>query len=174
MYTRLSTMFAATVFSALLSGCGGSSGVPGPAPTMGPPNFLASYGGYFQPTGGNPPASVIIAGTGVGADTQGGSHASFSQQVVFSTSPNQINNGKFTFTFTDGSTLTGTYAGTSTPPDGNGYSNGSGRFTVQSGTGRFANTAGNTGTWKVSVQIFPPGRSPAGTINATFQGTLSL
>ena len=161
---------------AALGGCSGSSSVPiAPLASSPPaPNFKTTFGGYFQVTGGNPPASVVIAGTGIGVDASGDSHASFTQTVVFTTNPNQINAGTFTFTYADGSTLSGTYSGTATPPDANGYSNGGGNFTVSSGTGRFAKTAGNTGTWSVSVQIFAPGSSPAGTISVTFQGSLTL
>ncbi len=138
------------------------------------PNFKTSFGGYAQVIGGNPPASVVIAGTGIGVDASGDSHASFTQTIVFTTNPNQINDGHFTFSYADGSTLTGTYSGTSTPPNSHGYTNGSGRFKVTTGTGRFAKTAGNTGTWTVSAQLFPPGSSPAATINVTFQGSLTL
>lgn len=164
---------AAALAVAALGGCNNTTSMPS-VPTVPVQNFKTAFGGYFQVTGGNPPANVIIAGTGIGVDSSGDSHASFAQTIVFSTNPNQINSGTFTFAYADGSTLTGTYSGTSSPPDANGYSNGSGKFTVSSGTGRFARTAGNTGTWTVSAQIFPPGSMPAGTINVTFQGTLDL
>lgn len=162
--------FPIFVMLALLTAC--SSGNSSSAPPIPGPNFSSTFGGYFQVTGGNPPASVVIAGTGTGTDPTGASHALFTQTVVFSSTPNQITNGTFGFTYADGSTLNGTYAGTATPPDKNGYTKGSGSFSVTSGTGRFANAAGHTGTWTVAAQIFAPGSSPAGTILATFQGIL--
>jgi hypothetical protein len=158
---------------AVLGGCNSSSSIPS-VPTAPPQNFKTTFGGFFQVTGGSPPANVIIAGTGIGLDSSGDSHAAFAQTIVFTTNPNQINAGTFTFTYADGSTLTGTYSGTASPPDANGYTNGNGNFTVGSGTGRFTKTTGNMGTWTVSAQIFPPGSMPAGTINVTFQGSLTL
>ncbi len=172
------TVLRSCVLGALLlaSACGGSSGVAGtPVVTAAAgPNFNSTFGGFMEITGGNPPASITLIGTGIGSDSTGASHATFTQTVVFATTPNQINNGKFAFNYADGSTLAGTYSGTATPPDSHGNTQGSGSFAVTTGSGRFSKAAGNTGTWTVTAQIAPQGSNPAGTISVNFVGTLTL
>ena len=172
---------ALAVGVAAISGCAGAQG--GIPTSMGSstaanaaagkvPSFKTNFGGFFQVVGGKPPSNVVISGTSIGVDSTGDSHGTFTQTVIFSSNPNQIKKGKFTFAWDDGSTLSGRYSGTATPPDSNGYTNGSGRFTVTKGTGRFADDHGRTGTFTVSAQIFPSGSSPAGIVNTTFQGQL--
>jgi hypothetical protein len=185
MFVRFSVWLAFAGCSAVLGGCaqgptaagfaarGASAMVPNISAVSGS-TFKTTFGGYFQIVGGNPPNNAEILGQSIGVDVTGDSHGTFKQTVIFTKNPNQIKDGKFTFTYADGSTLKGAYSGTATPPDATGYSDGSGKFTVTKGTGRFGKTAGDTGAWTVSVQIFAPGSSPAGILNATFQGFGSL
>jgi hypothetical protein len=181
MLKRLYVWLAFAGCSAALGGCAGGHAAGGFAagagsavvPNVsvgGASNFKTTFGGYFQIVGGNPPKNAVILGTSIGVDSTGDSSGKFKQTVIFTTKPNQIKGGTFAFTYADGSTLNGKYSGTSTPPNSAGYSDGSGKFTVTKGTGRFAKSSGRTGTWTVSVQIFSPGSSPAGVLNATFQG----
>lgn len=185
MFARFYIWLTFAGCAAVLGGCAGGPSAAGLAaggnPAMGAntsaagaPNFKTTFGGYFQIVGGNPPENARILGQSIGVDSTGDSHGTFKQTVIFTKNPNQIKAGRFVFTYADGSTLRGTYSGTATPPNAAGYSDGSGKFTVTKGTGRFGKTSGKTGTWTVSVQIFAPGSSPAGVLNATFQGFGSL
>ncbi len=179
MFERFSVCLAFAACSAILGGCaapaagglssaGSASTIPG-ALIPADDGLKTTFGGYFQIVGGSPPASAVISGTAIGVDSSGDSHATFKQTVIFTTNPNQIKDGKFSFIYQDGSRLIGRYSGTGTPPDKSGYSDGKGKFIVSKGTGRFAKDPGKTGRWTVSVQIFAPGTSPAGVLNATFQ-----
>ncbi len=132
--------------------------------------FTITYGGFSVVTGGDPhakPPYITIHGTGVGDNGLfEHSSASFDQTVVFS-NPNQIKNGRFTFTCIDGSTLTGTYNGPTSVPDSKGYTAGSGVFTITGGSGRFLNARGH-GTYTVLAQLLQ-GTSP---VLTTFSGEI--
>jgi hypothetical protein len=145
---------------------------PAAAATM--HNFGIAFGGFANVTGSSPgpPPSVTIHGTGVGEDTPlVFASASFDQTIVF-TNPNQITGGRLVFTADDGSTMTGVYHGISSPPDANGFSDGSGDFRITGGTGRFVGAHG-TGRWTLMAQLFPAGSNPSASVLTTWRGIVT-
>jgi hypothetical protein len=182
-FQRICVWAALGVGLAALEGCAGNqSSIPNAAGASTissaaadkAPNFKTNFGGFFQDAVGKHPSSAVFSGSTIGVDSTGDCHGTFTQTVVFSSKPNQIKNGKFTFVWEDGSSLSGRYSGTETSPAPNGYTNGRGKFTVTAGTGRFSDARGHAGTFTVSALIFlnPSGGSPAGVINTTFAGRL--
>lgn len=119
----------------ILGGCGGEDG--GPATRTFHTTITAPGSTHVGNT-------VTIDGTGVN-DLYGNFTARQTQQVALTpgTAVIQVTNGRFTHTFPDGSSFTGSYSGTATLVRAGSPENTiSLQFTVDGGTGRFAGATG--------------------------------